>query len=301
MTALTVPLLFVFVFITQQVPSTPCWYSSQYALSSSSSRVFDAAPLAKLYHCFFLPAGSYFLQAESKHRHPWAASSCAVFLVFDMAAPNTRVRVISTTELGTIRYKQLLSEGKWLVDFRHADGAAGASFGAAAVDANRPKLSVKSCSSPFTLTDSFVRARRGEWRLLAKIPAEEVDISVESGRTVIFKDKCTIAPPDAPLENNRAASSLKARSSSGAVQRSVADGSGASGAGGKTWPVDFVFSENVVGVREVFVVLEGDHDDVRCANEEGDDGREKYTATAHLPAGPCRYRFRIVLDRKSVV
>lgn len=216
------------------------------------------------------------------------------FLVLDMAAPNTRVRVVSTTELGAIRYKQLLSEGKWLVEFRHADGAAGASFGAAAVDANRPKLSVKSCSSPFTLTDSFVRARRGEWRLLAKIPAEEVNISVESGREVIFQDKCTIAPPDAPLENNRAASSLKSRSSSGAVQRSVANGSGASGAGGKTWPVDFIFSENVVGVREVFVVLDGDHDDVRCEMEEGDDDRKKYVATVHLPAGPCRYRFRIV-------
>lgn len=206
------------------------------------------------------------------------------------SSSSTHVRVLSTTELGSIRYKQLLSEAKWLVEFRHADGVEGSSFGAAAVDASRPKLSVKSCSSSFALTESLVRAPRGEWRLLAKIPAGEIQYSIGSGQATMFEGTCCIDPPDAPLENSFLASSLKARTSSGAVQQSCDSSAIKDG----MWPVDFVFNENVVGVKDVYVVLKGSETDVKCSKEEGDGGRDKYVATALLGLGQNQYRFRVV-------
>lgn len=198
-------------------------------------------------------------------------------------------RVLSTTELGAIRYAQALSDDRWPVEFRHRDGVEGASFGATS---DVPKLVANSAPSGEKVTAEFNRAGRGEWRALAHLPSGDCTYALNRGGQSLDSGVFTVTPPEASLRTSGRASALAARAPSGATQRDEPAEDG-------RWLVDFSYSENNVGVQDVFLDLVEEDKSLKCTRQYDDNGRDLHTVTASVKPGECRYRFRVVFREQT--
>lgn len=200
------------------------------------------------------------------------------------------IRILSATELGAIRFASAAASNRWPVEIRFREGSG--SFTSSPREALSAHLVSEGCSPS---TAPLVRAARGEWRTVLDSPPGPLQYSVlRGGVPVESPGAFVVEPPDPPFENTRLAAGLKGRAPSGATQvQRPADGH-------CRWKVRFVYSEPLFGVRDVYVVpvAEGAEDDdpasVKCERLQDDSGKDCFAAVLSLPAGVCRYRFRVV-------
>jgi hypothetical protein len=185
-----------------------------------------------------------------------------------MSPPSARV--LTTAELGSIRYAASSAAALWPVEVVYTDGAAPfQAFGAPA---------------PLTLTlhtgtsADFERAARGEWRAVLPAPPGHLTYIVARGIEHLADGSLQVSAPHPP----NAAPGLASRAPSGAKQLPVE-------ADSDERTVEFVYAEETWSVREVFVEAEDQAPELMRL-----DGGQ-YVASLRLPVGLARYRFRVVL------
>lgn len=225
------------------------------------------------------------------------------------------VRVLSTAELGAIRFAAAESTGKWPTEVHFREGSRNFPFGS---ESERFYSVRADCSDGCHIDVPLLRTTRAEWRSIIDVPPGSLSYTILEHETEITSGTMEVVPPDPPFARTRLAAQLKSRKSSGAKQfeskEPVSRASPASAVSSELstvpsalsssspssvtpsepvadlWRVDFTFAEETWSVRDVWVEPRVGDPVVMSKDDNG-----VYTTSLSLPKGVCQYRFSVLL------
>lgn len=235
----------------------------------------------------------------------------------------TTARVLSTAELGAIRFADAQSANKWPVEIRFVEGPDTFVFGSR--NARETFLTLRTeCSDGSRAEMSMAPSTRAEWRAVPTAPSGLLNFHIYADDVELVSSTVDVVPPDAPFASTLRRAQLRTRKSSGAEQvpttEPVKRGSPfpeklPSGDPVTTlvqsdpvvtssshtdpaesddlvdlWRVEFVYAEETWSVREVWIDMDGSIPVMMDRDEDGN-----FSASLSLPVGVCRYRFRVFL------
>jgi hypothetical protein len=200
-------------------------------------------------------------------------------------------RVLSTAELGAIRYAQADDAQKFPVEFKYKNGSQRASQ----PDVSLFSVTVQSSSNQASSESSALeRTAGGEWCAVLNLAPGPLTYAIARDGAEVAAGGLEVVPPEAPLGNTRHAAKLSTQTPSGAKQRGEVSATrkpGSNDDANAPWDVEFIYGEEAWSVREVWVEVV-DHDPVAMKPVFGQDS---FSVTVPLPAGVARFRFRVVL------